>query len=883
MQLASGTRLGPYAITALIGVGGMGEVYKATDTRLQRTVAIKVLPQHVAADAAFRQRFEREARAISSLNHPHICTLYDVGNQAGIEFLVMEYLEGETLAQRITRAPLPLAEALRYALDMASALEAAHERGIVHRDFKPANVTITNDGAIKLLDFGIAKVVTGIEENGRQALTAVAAETMRGEVIGTASYMSPEQTRGAPIDKRTDVWAFGCVLFEMLSGRLAFAGPTAPDTVAAILERDPRWASLPSSTPHRVRELLERCLRKDPSRRLRDIADARIELEDAAAQLGGRPRRGTIVALGSTLALAFVMAAVAAFWWPSPAERSEIDPSRWEPITNFSDAATQPALSRDGSLLTFIRGPNTFTTPGQIYVKQLPDGEAVPVTNDDWAKMSPVFSPDGTRIAYTVNGPGERWNTWSVGTLRGTPRRWLANASGLTWVDEAEILFSEVRSGTLQHMGIVTSTETRESTRDVYVPSHVLGMAHRSALSPDGQWVLLVEMDAAGVWLPCRLLPFQGDSAGRTVGPPASRCTQAAWSPDGRTMYFSVDVGDGFHLWRQEFPEGPPRQITSGPTAEEGLAIAPDGASLITSMGFRRRGIWIHDDSGERQLSGEGYAFWPLLSHDGRRITYRRAADVASGLTPTELWMLDLATGRTERVLPGRLVSNYDLSTDDYIVAAVVEPDGASRLWLASLDGLEPPRPIPGAEGSTVRFGANDDIFFYAQSDANTSHLYRIGRDGTGLRRMSAESVVGNVLGGSSPDGRWLSAMALDELSRPVLKALATSGDTAVTFLALSVGGSIGRLRWPRDGRLYLSVQVGEASAFGIGRTYVLPLAVGSMLPDIPAGGFRSEQELTAIPGVVILEHGDIALGSAGTYVYSRETVSRNLYRVPLE
>jgi serine/threonine protein kinase len=877
--LATGTQLGPYRITALLGVGGMGEVYKATDTRLQRTVAIKVLPQHVAADTAFRERFEREAKAISSLNHPHICTLYDVGNQDGIEFLVMEYLEGETLAQRLTRAPLPLREALGYAVDMASALEAAHERGIVHRDVKPANVTITKGGALKLVDFGIAKVVTDAADDANQSLTAVAADTLRGEVIGTASYMSPEQTRGATVDKRTDIWAFGCVVFEMLCGRMAFSGPTAPDTVAAILEREPRWASLPSATPHRVRQVLERCLRKDPTRRLRDIVDVRIELEDAVAQLGSRHRRWTAIAAGSALML--VVIALLALSPPWRVERSEIDPSLWVPITNFPDAATQPALSRDGRLLTFIRGPNTFTTPGQIYIKQLPDGEAVPVTNDDFVKMSPVFSPDGTRIAYTVNGPGDPWSTWSVGTLRGTPQRWLANASGLTWIDDAEILFSEIRSGTLNHMGIVTSTETRESAREVYFPSHALGMAHRSARSPDGEWVLLVEMDAGGVWLPCRLLPFRGDSAGRTVGPPASRCTDVAWNPDGRTMYFSADAGDGFQLWRQDFPEGAAEPITSGPGAAEGLAISPDGASLITSIGFRRRGIWIHDDSGERQLSGEGYAFWPLLSRDGRRVVFRRAAAVVSGQVPTELWMLDLVTGRTEQLLPGRLVSQHDVSIDDYVVASVPDTDGASRLWLASLDGLEPPRPIPGAEGYSPRFGANDDILFRRLDDNTGSVMYRIGRDGTGLRRMSAEP-VGTVIGASSPDGRWIGTQGRGEPLQLVARVLSTSGDSSVTFLASTAGGTAGRMRWTRDGRLVFSIQYGEASAFGVGRTYVIPLPEGAMLPDLPAGGFRSEQELAAIPGVEILEHGDVTLGSAGTYLYSQESVSRNLYRIPL-
>jgi serine/threonine-protein kinase len=298
MFLASGTRLGPYAINAVIGVGGMGEVYEATDTRLNRTVAIKILPARIASDPKLKQRFEREAKAISSLNHPHICTLYDVGSQGGVEFLVMEYVEGSTLAERLLQGPVPLEEALRYAIAMADALEAAHARGIVHRDFKPANVSLTKGGGVKLLDFGIAKIRTGSSpaEPPGQPLTLVSNETiLPGAVIGTVNYMSPEQARGLAVDRGADVWAFGCVLFEMLTGKQAFAGRTAADTTTAILQREPNIEALPAATPAAVRRLLQRCLEKDAQRRLHDIGDVRTELEDAltafasAAKKDNRP------------------------------------------------------------------------------------------------------------------------------------------------------------------------------------------------------------------------------------------------------------------------------------------------------------------------------------------------------------------------------------------------------------------------------------------------------------------------------------------------------------------------------------------------------------------------------------------------------------------
>jgi len=278
----------------------MGEVYKATDQRLGRTVAIKVLP-HTTADSDRRQRFEREARAISNLNHPNICTLYDVGEQNGLEFLVMEYVDGETLEQRLSRGPLPLEDALRHAADMADALGVAHAKGVVHRDFKPANVTLTPTGSIKLLDFGIAKVVAGLEETGaNKALTMLPGETIEGAVIGTVSYMSPEQARGQRVDQRTDVWSFACVLLEMLTGHRAFEGETAADTTLAILEKEPNLAALPTAAPTAVRRLLQRCLQKNTAGRLDRIGDASAELRDAMTALRAAradPQRQSIAVL----------------------------------------------------------------------------------------------------------------------------------------------------------------------------------------------------------------------------------------------------------------------------------------------------------------------------------------------------------------------------------------------------------------------------------------------------------------------------------------------------------------------------------------------------------------------------------------------------------
>lgn len=488
-------------------------------------------------------------------------------------------------------------------------------------------------------------------------------------------------------------------------------------------------------------------------------------------------------------------------------------------------------------------------------------------------KMSPVFSPDGSRIAYTVN-EGNSWDTWVVPTIRGEARRWLRNASGLTWIGAGELMFAEIKTGI--RMAIVRASEGRDDSRDLYLPPHESGMAHRAQVSPDGQSVLVVEMDERGVWLPCRLLPSAG-GASRTVGPPEARCTNVAWTPDGRWMYFSADAGDGFHLWRQRFPDGAPEQVTSGPTEEEGIAIAADGKSLVTSVGLTQRSVWLQDGSNERQISLEGYAFGPLLSADGRKVCFRRTRAPATGQSPSELWVADVASGQTQRLLPDRLVTGHDLSRDDRVVAAVVEPDGKSRLWLAWLDGREPPRRIPHADGDNPRFGRDGEIVFRG-FEGNAGVLSRIREDGEG--RATIAPLSGSVFGSVSPDGEWISSVGRGSGSETSLYS--TRRDMAQPFFPSSQSA---RLRWSPDGKwAYMSIQYGQAAGFGVGRTYLLPLAPGTVLPKIPPGGFRTEADVAAVPGVRVLPHGDVALGSSpSVYVYSRVTTTRNLYRIPLE
>ena len=297
MRLAPGTRIGPYEVSSMLGAGGMGEVYRARDTRLDRDVALKVVPEEFIGDRQRLLRFEHEAKTLASLNHPHIAQVYGledaapVGTDHPARALVMELVEGEDLAQRLARGSIAVAEALLIAQQLAEAIAAAHEHGIVHRDLKPSNIRITPGGMVKVLDFGIAKALQSGGGPPDAAPTVTGMSTVLGGIIGTAAYMSPEQARGGSVDGRADIWAFGCVLYQMLAGRPAFLGPTTSDTIARVLEREPDWEALPGSTPPSLRRLLTRCLEKDPKRRLHAIADTQFEID--AAQVERRSRTGT--------------------------------------------------------------------------------------------------------------------------------------------------------------------------------------------------------------------------------------------------------------------------------------------------------------------------------------------------------------------------------------------------------------------------------------------------------------------------------------------------------------------------------------------------------------------------------------------------------------
>ena len=372
-----GQCIGPYQVSALIGTGGMGEVYRAHDAKLGRDVAIKVLPPMFTADRERVARFDSEARMLAALNHPHIGAIYGLEEAGGMPALVLELVDGETLADRLRRGPVPTGDTLAIARQIADALDAAHRKRITHRDLKPANIKVTPDGLVKVLDFGLAKALASdvtATQGISQSPTAAIDATRVGVILGTAAYMSPEQARGLPVDTRADIWAFGCVLYEMLTGRPPFTGQTVAETLAAILEREPDWKALPSSTPARIRELLRHCLQRDLALRVQHIAEARDVLDQA--QRGWHPWRIAAIA-------AAVVATLAAALFPLVKPAVPVtSPSEYTQLTNFTDSATAPSLSPDGRMVVFKRGEDSFLSSGDIYVKLLPNGESVQLTND---------------------------------------------------------------------------------------------------------------------------------------------------------------------------------------------------------------------------------------------------------------------------------------------------------------------------------------------------------------------------------------------------------------------------------------------------------------------------------------------------------------------
>jgi hypothetical protein len=510
MPLTPGTRLGSYDIAARIGVGGMGEVYRARDTNLGRDVAIKVLPDLFAHDPERLARFEREAHVLASLNHPNIAVIHDLKEVEGSKYLILELVEGDTLAERIARGPLPLDEALDIALQIAGALETAHERGIVHRDLKPANVKVTPEGRVKVLDFGLAKIYESpnTSPDVSHSPTLSAMHTGGGMILGTAAYMSPEQARGRTVDRRGDIWAFGCVLFEMLTGRQTFPSEeTVSDTLAGILKEEPGWNALPNDTPSKIRTLLERCLRKDVRRRLPDIAEARIEIEEARIEPRLAAREPIVVQrrryAWPAVAVVSLLAAAALAVWIVLAPSPEADVVRFDVfapegaiplVIDGRKIEVGEPLSPDGRTLAFVA-----STAGKrvIWVRSLDSTTARPLPGTEDAGR-PVWSPDSQYIAFVAQGRLRK-----VAAAGGPPSQ-ISNEAGrdLAW-GAANVILTGGQGKPLLVVPAaggqptpVTELGAKETTHDypAFLPDgrHFIYMARHGGADPEEDWDLFV-------------------------------------------------------------------------------------------------------------------------------------------------------------------------------------------------------------------------------------------------------------------------------------------------------------------------------------------------------------------------------------------------------
>jgi serine/threonine protein kinase len=872
----------------------MGVVYKAEDLKLGRHVALKFLPDELAHDAQALGRFQREAKAASSLNHPNIRTIHEIDEAVGRAFIAMELLEGQTLRHKINSQPLETEAVLDLGIQIAEALDAAHARGIVHRDIKPANIFVTGRGQAKILDFGLAKVTTGGgSANVSARPNAVTEEllTSPGATIGTLAYISPEQVRAKELDARTDLFSFGIILYEMATGALPFRGESSGVIFNAILERQPLPAvRLNPDLPPKLDDIINRALEKDRDLRYQHASDIRAELqrlrrdtssgrspvlpvgqaEDAETkpqlialrEIAKHPRRYGYHVAATLLALG----AVGGTFLLHRLYRSRPPISKeWEQLTFFTDSAVYPALSPDGRLITFIRGSDSFTGPGQIYVKFLPDGQPVQLTHDSTLRLRPTFSPDSSRIVYGTVFP---WDILEVPVLGGEPHILLPNASSLTWIESGRrVLFSEIKEGL--HMVVVTSDEGRGHKRDVYVPPGERSMAHHSFLSPDGKWVLIVEMDSRGEILPCRVVPFQGGGDVIVVGPPESMCISGAWSPDGKWVYPNAKT-DKFHIWRQRFPGGEPVQVTSGPTSQEGIAMAPDGNSLITAVGSQDSTVWLHDKEGDHQISSEGNATAPSFSLDGNSLYYLMANGQSPGY---ELWVKDLKNEKTERLLPGYPMGGYSISRDGKEVAfAMNDQSGHNSLWDAPTNRRSFPVRISSTAIEDSPFFLPDGDLVFRAVESGSNYLYRMKSDGSGRRKITSERMF-DVLA-VSPDGRWIVAASPgpDQEHTVATRAFSVDGSKAVTLCL-----DYCFFTWDTAGKfVYVYLwQLHESS-------YALPGLHDSGLPKVPPGGIARREYLTnaktftAIPQIVR------SAVSPSVYAYTRENTRRNLYRVPL-
>jgi Tol biopolymer transport system component len=812
-----GAQLGAYRIIGRLGAGGMGEVYRARDTKLGRDVAIKVLPDVFTSDPERLVRFEREARMLAALNHPNIGAIYGFEDADGIRALVLEFVDGETLADRIALGPLSLKNVLPMARQIVDALDAAHEKGIVHRDLKPRNVALTRDGTVKVLDFGLAKATVRDAAAGdaSDAPTMTIGATRDGMVLGTASYMSPEQARGQAVDKRTDIWAFGCVLYEMLTRQVAFSGETISDTIAAVLEREPKWAALPAATSPNIRRLLQRCLQKDPKLRLRDIADARLELDEELSgpgreglgelpqteRLSGVPASRWMYAVG----IGLLVLGTAIGWWahprPSVVERGavRIDVS---PPAGTTFVVGFGAISPDGRFLTFVaqspRGPN-------LWVRAL-DSQAAHELPGTAGAAFPFWSPDSRSIGFFSSGKLRR-----IDIAGGTPTEIcdVPVGRGGTWNADGVIVFNAVNDGPLLQVPATGGAPTPLTTLDVTRREN----SHRNPMFlPDGRHFLYFirsdDREISGIYVGSMERPHERI---RVVPSDFS----GVYSP-------GLDERSGYLLWLRNGalvaqPFDAERFTVSGEAVTVADSIRNFGIPAnFSTVSASRDGTLVYGSSPEPHYQLTWYArdgkpvgtvgapdaYLSLrISPDGQRVAVYRVDPSAS---VGDFWLMDL-----ERGIPNRLTfEGANLN------GLAWSPDGGR---VAYPNAGAPPNLVVQdvtAAGSTGRlvnspntqtypeWSTDGQLLLYAEdinapSSRTRTDLQQLSLDGPRTITTYLRTPFAETRGRFSPDGKWV-AYTSDE-----------SGRSEVYVQSFPVGGPKRRIssqggdfaQWGQDGK----------------------------------------------------------------------------------
>ena len=770
MPLAAGTRVGSYEVISLLGAGGMGEVYRARDPRLQRDVALKILPEHLTGDPERLARFQREAQVLAALAHANIAHIYAIEETpaiaGGTRALVLELVDGPTLADRIAQGAVPVDEAIAIAKQIAEALDAAHEQGIVHRDLKPANIKLREDGTVKVLDFGLAKLggdtADGSSFGGSLSPTLSVAFTGAGTILGTAAYMAPEQARGKRVDKRADVWGFGCVLFEMLAGVKAFDGTDATEMIAAVVRGEPAWAALPKDTPPAVIGLLRRCLQKDPRQRLRDIGDARYELEHAnapvatqAAASPARPSRRQMVAwVAAAVVLALGVGVGAWLLKPEP----ELAVRQFEiPLAaphQFSFLGRHiVAISRQGHI--------AYAANNQIYLRRRDELVATPVTGAAGsvvnAPRNPFFSPDGEWIGFWADNQLQKVATTGGAAV---PLTRANNPWGVSWGDDGTILYGQGPDGIYR---VSETGGTGEQIIKVKTPES----AHGPQLLPDGRTVLFTLAPQQQSWNQAKIVAQSLDSGARTDV--LNGGTDARYFPTGHLVYalngtlLAVPF-DASHLKVTGGVVSLVENVAQTNVNQTGAAqfsLAPDGtlvyvpASSTLPGGANRTLVWLDRQGRETALKVPLRAYRYLeISHDGTRVAFDSQDE------NRDLFILNLATGVTTPITFDQTVEQFVLWTpnDERVIYASAVAGTPNVHWRAANGSGQPERLTTSLNPQLPQAVTPDgsQLIFVEITPGRADDLMIVPLTGERRPRELIATAFRERNAAISPNGRWL-------------------------------------------------------------------------------------------------------------------------------